>query len=196
MLDYPKLTIREIWDGCRKNNRASQKHFYDLFKGYAVNICYKYTSNQCDVEELVSDGFIRAFSKLHLFNEELYEVSEAAIKGWLKRIFINTCINWLKKKHLPANSSDMEQESIRMTDNAATPLDNIGYKEIIESIRELSPTYRVVFNLFAIEGMSHEEIAEQLNISVGTSRSNLFKAKENLRKILIKNGVITGYART
>lgn len=186
--------IHEILNGCRNNNRDSQRIFYEWLKEYAVNICFRYTSNYHEMEELVSEGFMKVYKNIHLYNENLYGASEAAFKGWFKKVLINTCINWFRKKHPPITESYTELEIVQQKDESQNALDTISYKEIILSIKELSPAYRTVFNLFVIDGMSHEEIAEQLGISIGSSKSNLFKAKENLKKILQKKMDITKYA--
>ena len=181
-------------DGCRNNERDSQRLFYEWLKEYAVAVCFRYTSNYHEMEELVSEGFIKVYKNIYLYNENLYGVSEAAFKGWFKKVLINTCINWFRKKYPPITESYTELEIVQKSDGSESPLENISYKEILQSIKDLSPAYRTVFNLFVIDGMSHEEIADQLGISIGTSKSNLFKAKENLKKILQKKMDITKYA--
>jgi RNA polymerase sigma-70 factor (ECF subfamily) len=192
-----KLTnnqIQELLNGCRNNNRESQRIFYEWLKEYAVNICYRYTTNFHEMEELVSEGFIKVYKNIHLYNESIYSPSEAAFKGWFKRVLINTCINWFRKKYPPITDIYTEPEIVLQKAESESVLDSMSYKEIIHSIKELSPAYRTVFNLFIIDGMSHEEIAEQLGISIGASKSNLFKAKENLKKILLKKMDIKKYA--
>jgi len=181
-------------EGCRNNQRSSQKLLYEWLKDYGVNICYRYTSNYHEIEELISEGFIKVFKNIQLYDENLYGINEATFKGWFKRILINTCIDAFRKKHSATSMPFVDPETVQHEDKSATALDNISYKEIIEAIRELSPVYRTVFNLFAVEGMSHEEIAGHLGISVGTSKSNLFKAKENLKKILQKKMNYSLYA--
>lgn len=109
-----------------------------------------------------------------------------ALKAWFKRIIINTCIDRYRKKKQHPDESHLEIASERMADHAENGIDILSYKEIIEAIRLLPPSYRTVFNLFVIEGMTHEQIATRLRISVGASKSNLSKAREQLRKLLTK----------
>lgn len=104
-----------------------------------------------------------------------------SFKPWLRTILINTCINNFRKKQLHFNTGLEEVENQAMTEDI---LSNISYQEILDMIRKLSPAYRAVFNLHVIEGYKHEEIADMLGISVGASKSNLFKAKKHLKMIL------------
>lgn len=178
--------ISAVIAGCRNNDRGSQKELYQLLKGYAMKICYRYQQRTEQVEEVVNEGFTKLFKNIHQFDETRHPEISVALKGWFKRILINTCIDYYRKNAAHLNGQVLTEESEKIPDHAENGLDKLSYKEIIEAIRELSPAYRTVFNLFVIEGLTHEEIGQQLGISVGASKSNLSKARENLRKILIK----------
>lgn len=142
----------------------------------------------------MNEGFVKLFKNIGQFEENRHGEVLASLKGWFKRILVNTCIDHYRKKqstlqghHLLSN----ESENIR--DDGENGVDLLSYKEIIQAIRALSPAYRTVFNLFVIEGLSHEEISKQLNISVGASKSNLSKARENLRKLLLNKQLFNVY---
>src|ERR1017187_9863586 len=109
-----------------------------------------------------------------------------ALKGWFKKILINTCIDHYRKNSAHRKIKFISKETEDVVDYSSNGFDKLSYKEIIGVIRELSPAYRTVFNLFVIEGLTHEEIGDHLGISIGASKSNLSKARENLRKILTK----------
>ncbi|MBS1667273.1 MAG: sigma-70 family RNA polymerase sigma factor [Bacteroidetes bacterium] len=172
--------------GCRENNRGSQKELYQLLRDYAMKICYRYQNHAEEAEEIMNEGFVKLFKNIGQFDEGRHANIEVALKGWFKRILINTCIDHYRKNASTATHKILTKESENIPSHAENGLDKLSYKEIIESIRLLSPAYRTVFNLFVIEGLSHEEIAAELGISVGASKSNLSKARENLRKILLK----------
>jgi len=172
--------------GCRKNDRSSQKELYQLLKGYAMKIYYRYQSHAEQVEEVVNEGFTKLFKNIHQFDENRHADISIALKGWFKRILINTCIDYYRKNASYINGQVLTEEAEKISDHGENGLDMLSYKEIILAIRELSPAYRTVFNLFVIEGLTHEEIGAQLGISIGASKSNLSKARENLRKILTK----------
>jgi len=178
--------ISAIITGCRNNSRSSQKELYQLLKDYAMKICYRYQDRAEEAEEIMNEGFIKLFKNISQFDEARHTNIEVALKGWFKRILINTCIDHYRKNASRANNKLLTKEAENIASNTENGLDMLSYKEIIECIRHLSPAYRTVFNLFVIEGLSHDEIAAQLGISVGASKSNLSKARENLRKILLK----------
>ncbi|MFI5152479.1 MAG: RNA polymerase sigma factor [Chitinophagales bacterium] len=178
--------ISDVLSGCRQNDRSSQKKLYQLLKGYAMKICYRYQNHTEQVEEIVNEGFTKLFRNIHQFDENRHPDISIALKGWFKRILINTCIDYYRKNASYINGQVLTDEAEKIADHTENGLDRLSYKEIIEAIRELSPAYRTVFNLFVIDGMTHEEIGDHLGISIGASKSNLSKARENLRKILTK----------
>jgi len=186
--------ITTLLDGCRQNNRSSQKVLYLLLHEYAMKICYRYTNRLEEAQELMNEGFVKLFKHIAQFDENRYPDILTSLKGWFKRILINTCIDHYRKNNSSLNGHYISSENENIADNSESGLDKLSYKEIIESIRQLSPTYRTVFNLFVIEGLTHEEIANHLGISIGTSKSNLSKARENLKKILLKKTQYKAYA--
>lgn len=185
--------ISALLSGCRQNDRASQKELYQFLKGYAVKICYRYQQNNHQVEEIVNEGFTKLFKNIHQFDEHRHVEISIALKGWFKRILVNTCIDYYRKNASYIHGQVLSEETERIADHGENGLDKLSYKEIIEAIRLLSPAYRTVFNLFVIEGMTHDEIGKHLGISVGASKSNLSKARENLRRILTKKTDVKTY---
>ena len=180
------VQILTLIDGCCKNDRNSQGALYRWLYGYAMKICYRYTNHQHEAEELTNESFVKLFKNIHLFDISRQLNTEALFKAWFKRIIINTCIDYLRKHHSMLNGHTLSTDSESIADVRETALDKLSYEEIIEAIKQLTPVYRTVFNLFVIEGMSHEEISTQLSISVGASKSNLSKARHNLRKIILQ----------
>ncbi|THU42003.1 RNA polymerase sigma factor [Niastella caeni] len=158
-----------------------------------MKICYRYTNAMEECEEIVNEGFVKLFKNIHQFDETRQEDTLLSLKGWFKRILINTCIDHYRKSNSSVNGHVLTHESETIADQGENGLDMLSYKEIIEAIRLLSPAYRAVFNLFVIEGLSHEEISQTLGISVGASKSNLSKARDNLRKLLQNKNLIKAY---
>jgi len=150
-----------------------------------MKICYRYTSHQHEAEELTNESFVKLFKNIKLFDASRQTNVDALFKAWFKRIVINTCIDHLRRNHSMLNGHSLTNDSENIADVGETGIDRLSYEEIVEAIRQLSPVYKTVFNLFVIEGMTHEEIAAQLEISVGASKSNLSKARNNLRKIIL-----------
>jgi RNA polymerase sigma-70 factor (ECF subfamily) len=185
--------ITTLLSGCRKNDRHSQKELYYLLRGFALKICYRYTNRNEESEEIMNEGFVKLFRNIDQFDEDRQPDVLLALKGWFKRILVNTSIDHYRKHHSSINGHVLTHESEKIKDHSETGIDVLSYKEIIEAIRLLSPAYRTVFNLFVIEGLSHEEIANKLGISVGASKSNLSKARDNLRKLLMNKSHFNAY---
>lgn len=140
-----------------------------------MSICLRYADNRDEAAELLNEAFMKIFKNIKSFD------FTKPFKPWLRKILVNTCINNYHKKKI--NFAEGLEAADRVPDSEEI-LSGISYQEILDMIRKLSPAYRAVFNLYVIEGYKHEEIAEMLNISVGASKSNLFKAKKNLQQIL------------
>lgn len=151
-----------------------------------MGICLRYANNQQEAEELLQEGFIKLYKNIEKFETFRHHDILSALKGWFKRILINTCIDQFRKNRNNTMTFAMSEEFDLPAVNQATAIDQLSYKELIDSIRLLSPGYRQVFNLFVIEGLSHEDISQKLGISVGTSKSNLSKAREKMRKIILQ----------
>lgn len=176
--------IASIIAGCCKNDRNSQRDLYHSLYDYSMRICYRYVTRTEEAEELTNESFIKLFKNIGQFDSRRSGEPEALLKGWFKRIIVNTCIDHLRRTHLKLVSQEINEESDLFTAVQAGGIDKLMYNEIMDAVRKLTPVYRIVFNLFVIEGFSHEEISSQLNISVGASKSNLSKARQNLRKII------------
>lgn len=181
MFDLPSV-IR----GCRQNNRDSQKQLFEWLKVYAVNICHRYATRFSSTEDLVSDGFMKVYKNIGQYNDAAYGYSEAAFKNWFKRVVINNSINYLKQhESLFAPIETVWENGTQAEADHVSALDVMNYKEIFSLVMQLPGSYKTVFCLFAIDGYSHEEIATALGISIGTSKSNLFKARQHLKKALL-----------
>ncbi len=175
-------------EACALNKRESQKILYSSFYGYAMAICDRYVNNQDDALEILNDGFLKIFKEIHHY-KPAYKDVVSSFKGWLRKIMVYTAIDHFRKyqKHqLVASLDNVVYHVPTVSDDA---INKLSYDEIIRAVQDLSPGYRAVFNLFVIEEFSHEEIAGHLGISIGTSKSNLSKARRQLQKILFKQNI-------
>ena len=187
MLSAKELTL--YIKGCTLNERESQKKIYNSFYGYAMSICDRYTNNQDDALEILNDGYLKIFKEIHRYQPSYADVV-GSFKGWLRKIMVYTAIDHFRKQRKHEIVGRLDTAIIHMPSDTADACDKISYDEIIRFIQHLSPAYRTVLNLFIVEGFSHEDIAEQLGISVGTSKSNLSKARKQLQKILFNQNKI------
>lgn len=168
----------DLIKGCLQNDRVMQKMLYDKYAAKMYGIALRYAHDQEDAKDILQDGFIKVFQNLIKFK------GTGAFEGWLRRIFVNTAIEHYRKKSNTYEINDTHEDQV--TDDSITALDKIAATDILNMIKALPNGYRAVFNLFAIEGYSHKEIAEMLNISEGTSKSQYARAKGLLQE-KIKN---------
>lgn len=163
---------------CISGNRKSQKELYELLAPKLYPICLKFFKKNPDAEDVLQEGFIKLFNNLHKYR------GEGSFEGWVRRIFVNTCIQYYRSlKPLAINSSDIE-EVLPCFEKSA--LDNLYEKDVIHLTNELSNGYRTVFSLYAVEGYSHKEISELLGISESTSKSQYLRAKASMRQMIAK----------
>ena len=165
---------------CVKGDRKAQQELYEMFYSKMMGVCYRYTNNAEDARDILQDGFVKVYSNLKKYN------FEGSLEGWIRRIMVNTAIDHFRKQKNVFMVDDEDNYILENSkvESADTIYGQFGERDIMDAIQSLSPSYKAVFNLNVIEGYQHKEIAEKLNISEGTSKSNLAKAKQNLRKLL------------
>ncbi len=164
--------------GCLAEERWAQKELYEKHYGKMMGVCLRYSNNTEDAKDIINEGFIKVFRYLHR-----YKVG-TSLEGWIRRIMINTSIDFYRKA-IRHRTEDIEYAE-HTTVSGEDPISSYSAKEILSLIQKLPPSYRAVFNLYAIEGYSHREVAVKLGISESTSRSNLVKARSKL-KVLLEN---------
>ena len=160
---------------CLQNDRNAQFHFYEKYSKKVYGVCMRYAKNNTDAEDILQEGFIKVFKYLKDYS------GKGSIEGWMRRIMVTTALNYYKKKNLL--NKDVDPENTRVTlPNDYEVLSQMTHKELLVLIRQLPCGYQTVFNLNTIEGYSHKEISSIMNISVNTSKSQLSRAKNSLRK--------------
>lgn len=176
------MEISELVKEAKQGSTAAQKCLFDELADKLLMICRRYVKTPEDAEEIMLDGFYKFFKNLPSFTYQ----GDAALFSWAKKIMINESLMFLRKKNVFMMVSDSAAENISLQ---AEALNNLSAAEIFNLIVQLPVGYRTVFNLYEIEGMKHKEIAELLNISEGTSKSQLSKAKILLQKMLSQKGI-------
>ena len=180
------MSLHEIIKGCLENKHRDQRDLYQKYYPYSLKIVFRYIYRYDKAVDVVNDGFVKVFAKLNKFHYESTQNAEMMFMGWLRTIMIHTAIDRLRKDNfLP--EIGINGDGIWIEDKSQSADQALLYKELINEIKKLPPTYRVVFNMYVIDGFTHQEIANQLGIEVGTSKSDLSKAKSLLRKFIIKN---------
>jgi RNA polymerase sigma factor (sigma-70 family) len=177
------MTEEAILKGCLQNDAASQRELYNRYSPKMLSVCYRFAQNREDAEDMLQEGFIKVFSQMHTFE------NRGAFEGWIRRIIVHTCINILKKNKKFNESVDIiHANAVQVREDSVPSI--IQAKQVVECIRMLPIGYRTVLNLYAIEGYSHREIADALEIEESTSRSQYTRAKAMLEDILIKKNIL------
>lgn len=177
------MTEESILNGCVQKEPAAQRALYERFSGKMFAICYRYAGNRQDAEDMLQESMVRIFSQIHQFQQK------GSFEGWIRRVIVHTCINQLKKNKKFNDSVDITQAEHILSRSESIP-SILQSKEIIECIRSLPVGYRTVLNLYALEGYSHREISELLEIEEVTSRSQYNRAKNLLENLLLRKNII------
>ena len=173
------MTGQKAIEGCRQQDRIAQKYIFDTWSDGMLMVCMRYVRTLADAEELMLNGFFNFFKAIDRF---IYS-GDNSIGGWLRKIMVNECLMFLRKK---GELKIVEEQHAIAAGSDDDMLDKISAAEIFKLITALPAGYRTVFNMFAIEGYSHKEIAVMLGITESTSKSQLSKAKTMLQKQLVK----------
>lgn len=173
--------LHQLIRGCIKQDRKCQKMLYKAFYGFAMGICLRYANNRDEAAEVMNQGFFKVFTHIGSFD------TTRPFKAWLGKIMMNVSIDFYRANLKMAYTDDLETAE-HISDGELADR-NLNYNDLLAMVQQLPQAYRTVFNLFAIEGYSHEEIGEMLNINAGTSKSNLHKARQKLKQMILNADV-------
>lgn len=171
-----KKTLEEIIEGCKRGDRKCQRLLYDKFAPKMLMVCRRYASNSDEADDILQDGFIRAFDKIGQFE------GTGAFEGWLRRLIVNVALRHCQMKKAVSNMDDIDDLKEDIEDEI--PQYEFDMNELLQMIDLLPPGYKAVFNMFAIDDFSHKEIADMLGITVNTSKSQLARARGYLQKLI------------
>lgn len=174
--------LKSIIEGCLRQDRKYQFKLYERYYGKMMGVCMRYATDRDEADDLVQQGFIKLFNNL-----KRYEF-KGSFDGWIRRMFVNTAIDHIRRKKrnplLLGEDAHLDLFNKEKDQSQFDKVEELDPNLVMEAIQKLTPAYKAVFNLYVIEDYSHKEIAEMLGVSLGTSKSNLSKAKQNLRKYL------------
>jgi len=175
----PEYTEQDILEGCRQNERLLQEHLYKKYYSLFLKLCARYAKDMMDAEQLLQDGFLKIFAHIQDY------AGKGSFEGWMRRIIVNTCLDYLKSKYLKNSMqlhypTEIGESAAFSVDNTA--LDKIAMKDMLGIIQSLPPMSRTVFNLFVFDGYSHKEIGAMLEMSEGTSQWHVNNARKNLQQ--------------
>lgn len=176
-MDYNNLVKK-----CIKNDQVSQRELFEIFAPKMLGVTMRYFTNIHEAEDVLQDGFIKVFTNIDKFN------FKGSFEGWLRRIIVNTALDAIRKNNKYKMDVQVDDVSYKLESNGNI-LEDIGRDDLLEIIHDLPIGYRTVFNMFAIEGYSHKEIGEKLQISENTSKSQFSRAKSLIRKKMENVGI-------
>lgn len=174
-----KLSVDDLLEGCKRADRRSQELLYKMLASRMLGVCMRYAKDQYEAEDMLQVGFVKVFQKVNEFR------GDGSFEGWIRRIMVNTAIEIYRKGQRMLNVVDIND--VFDAPQVTFDMNGLEVKDLMNLIQELSAGYKMVFNLYAIEGYSHKEIAEQLGITEGASKSQLSRARAILRDKLKKN---------
>lgn len=179
MSNAPNIPVlADLLAGCLRNHRQSQELLYRQFYGYAMSVCLRYSPTREGAMEVLNDGFFKVFTRL-----EQYDPTQP-FTAWLRRIMINTAVDHYRKEVRHQQHDSVDDAHHTVASEFADAVSQLAHEELLGLVQRLSPAYRLVFNLYVMDGFTHDEIADQLGITTGASKSNLARARENLRRLL------------
>ncbi len=162
--------------GCKRGESWARKKLYELHAPAMMSVCMRYINNRETAKDLLQDGFIKVFTKIDTYS------GSGSFKGWMRRVFVTTALEHLRRNDALRLSSDIDEYDDAIENIEASAVDQLSANELLACIARLPNGYRTVFNLYAIEGYSHSEIANMLNINESTSRSQFIRARKVLQK--------------
>ncbi len=170
------LSIEDMISGCKEGNRVAQKAMYDYFASKMLGVCMRYAKDRAEAEDMLQESFIKIFQNLHTYR------GEGNFEGWVRRVVVFNAINLYKHRvrHFKEDL-DVRDYDAKYDDDVVS---KISVKEILAFVQQMPDGYRLIFNLYAVEGFTHKEISEQLGIAIGTSKSQYSRARDWMKKVL------------
>lgn len=171
------MSQKKLIDECKKGNDQALRELYETYAPRMLGVCYRYAGNRELAEDLLHDGFMTVFSKIGSFR------SEGSFEGWLRRVFVNTSLEYLRKNKKMRDQQEINDRTV-IKEDSPSALEDMSAESIMSVVERLPDGYRVIFNMYAVDGYSHAEIAQELNINESTSRSQYSRARAILMQQL------------
>lgn len=171
------MVLKELINECRKNNRKAQREIYDRFSGNLFASCLKYAPSYEEAQDILQDSFITIFNKMDQFKDD------GSFEGWCRRIAVNTALQRYRKKKV---FNLVNEDQIKDVQDDIEEIEDIDLNSLLNMVQQLPDRYRMVFSMYVLDGYSHKEIASMMEITEGTSKSNLARARQHLKEMVNK----------
>jgi len=175
VLDKQNMSEEEMIKGCLKNNPLAQRTLYNKLGPKMMGVCLRYMTNMEEAQDVLQDGFVKVFDKLGAYS------GAGSFEGWTRRIFVNTALDAIRKNKKLKHQTQIDDVSFALKSNDFI-FETLVAEDLLRVLQDLPLGYKTVFNLYAIEGYSHKEIAKKMNVTVSTSKSQFSRAKAMLRE--------------
>lgn len=180
----PDSEVRVAIDGCKRGERRAQQWVFERYYRSMFGVCLRYISDHDSIQDVLQEGFLKVFSNIEGYT------SKGSFEGWIRRIMVNTAIDFIRRKRAMGWEAGDEATMDALESDGPAPddldaEDAFNVHDVLAAMEQLTPVYRAVFNLYVFENLGHQEIADELGISIGTSKSNLAKARRNIRQHLL-----------
>lgn len=169
------MTEEQLIEGCKQGKRIAQKELYEIYSRKMMGVCLRYVGDRETARDLLQDGFVKVFTCMDSYS------GIGSFEGWMRKIFVNCALEYLRKSDVLRESTDLDNTA-ELIETDGSAVSNMSAAELMKLVEELPAGFRTVFNLFAIEGYSHKEISEMMNITESTSRSQFTRAKQLLQR--------------
>ena len=179
-----KMNEEQLVSKCLEKDTLAQKQLFEYYSRRMMGVCLRYSKDADEAQDVLQMGFIKVFEKLDMYNRK------GSLEGWIRKIIVNTALDNIRKNKKLMNNVEMEKVDYQLHNYNENAIDVLSAQDLLKVIQNMPTGFKTVFNMYVIEGYSHKEIAEELNISVNTSKSQFSRARAYLQKILIKEKII------
>jgi len=178
-----KWSDEQLVKRCLEKDGLAQKQLFDYYSKRMMGVCLRYSNDYEEAQDVLQMGFIKVFNKLETYN------FEGVLEGWIRKIIVNTALDNIRKNKKNNENIELEKVDFQLNNNDENGFDALNAEDLLAIIQKMPTGFRTVFNLYAIEGYSHKEIAEQLNITISTSKSQYSRARVHLQNILLNEKI-------
>jgi RNA polymerase sigma-70 factor (ECF subfamily) len=178
-----KINEEQLVFRCLEKDPLAQKYLFEYYSKRMMGVCLRYSTDREEAQEVLQIGLIKVFEKLEMFDQK------GSLEGWIRKIIVNTALDNIRKHKKLQLNVDIDKIDYQLDNHHETAIEALSAKDLLKVIQQMPLGFKTVFNMYVIEGYSHKEIAEELEITVGTSKSQFSRAKAYLRKILIKEEI-------
>lgn len=178
------MTDEQLVKKCLEKDALAQKELFETYSNKMMGVCLRYLRDEAEAQDVLQMGFVKVFEKMYMYNQE------GSLEGWIRRIIVNTALDAIRKNKKFSNDVELDKVDYHLQSHQENALDSLLAGDLLNIIQQMPEGFRTVFNMYAIEGYSHKEIAKQLKVTESTSKSQYSRARAYLKKIIMKEETV------